>query len=244
MNYKITIQYDGTKYDGWQRQKNTENTIQGKIERILSRMTDAPVEIDGAGRTDAGVHALGQTASFRLWEQYDALEVKAYLNRYLPEDIEVVSCVRASERFHARLNARGKIYRYQIGMNSAKNVFYRRYRYGIDETLDLDAMRIAASYCVGKHDFKSFCGNRRMKKSTIRNIWSIDFYQDGDEVYITYHGDGFLNHMIRIMTGTFIEVGMGKRKAEELPAIIEGKDRELAGFLAPARGLTLVEVEY
>ncbi len=240
----MTIQYDGTRYGGWQRQLSTENTIQGKIEQILTKMVGRSVEIDGAGRTDAGVHALGQTANVHLKEEYSPEDLKVYLNRYLPEDIEITDVKRASERFHSRLNAKGKVYCYHIGLAGSKNVFQRRYRYTIDDELALDRMKEAAACFIGTHDFKSFCGNRRMKKSTIRTIYAINFRRENSELYITYEGNGFLNHMIRIMTGTLIEVGRGEREPDEMPKILSQMDRSCAGFLAPAKGLTLMEVKY
>ena len=244
MNYRFDIQYDGTRYGGWQRQKTTDNTIQGKIEEVLFRMTGSPVLIQGAGRTDAGVHALGQVANGHFDSRMSCEEICEYMNHYLPEDIEILRVSQVSERFHSRLNAREKLYRYRIGIGSHKNVFERKYLCPLHETYDVEAMEEAAGYLTGTHDFRSFCANKKMKKSTVRTIYEIRITELPKELQIDYRGDGFLYNMVRILTGTLIEIGRGSRKPEEIQAILEGRDRGLAGFTAPARGLTLVEVGY
>ena len=244
MNYRFDIQYDGTRYGGWQRQKATDNTIQGKIEEVLFRMTGSPVLIQGAGRTDAGVHALGQVANGHFDSRMSCEEICDYMNHYLPEDIEILRVSQVSERFHSRLNAREKLYRYRIGIGSHKNVFERKYLCPLHETYDVEAMEEAAGYLTGTHDFRSFCANKKMKKSTVRTIYEIRITELPKELQIDYRGDGFLYNMVRILTGTLIEIGRGSRKPEEIQAILEGRDRGLAGFTAPARGLTLVEVGY
>lgn len=243
MNCKIVIQYDGTRYDGWQKQGNTDNTIQGKLEAILEKMTGEPIEIHGAGRTDAGVHAKGQTANFHLKKPMDLQQVRSYLNRYLPEDIEVTEICEMDGRFHSRLTASQKVYVYRIGQGG-KSVFERKYRYFVEEKLDLETMRQAAAYCVGSHDFKSFCANKHMKKSTVRTVTSIAIEEKEGDIYLTFTGNGFLYNMVRILTGTLIEVGKGLRAPEEMKTILEGKDRALAGRTAPAQGLTLLQVRY
>ena len=244
MNYKLTIQYDGSRYDGWQRQGNTDNTIQGKLESVLSRLAGEQVEIHGAGRTDAGVHALGQVASVTLPDHLSAEQVMDYLNQYLPEDVAVTDVCQVGERFHARLNAKGKIYRYDIRLGQVPDVFRRRYQYRLDRPLDVAEMERAAKVLVGRHDFRSFCANKRYKKSTVRTVFSIDIQVDGADMSITFHGDGFLYHMVRILTGTLLEVGLGERRAEEMEDILSALDRTKAGKTAPAQGLTLVKVEY
>lgn len=244
MNYRFDIQYDGTRYGGWQRQKTTDNTIQGKIEEVLFRMTGSPVLIQGAGRTDAGVHALGQVANGHFDSRMSCEEICDYMNHYLPEDIEILRVSQVSERFHSRLNAREKLYRYRIGIGSHKNVFERKYLCPLHETYDVEAMEEAAGYLTGTHDFRSFCANKKMKKSTVRTIYEIRITELPKELQIDYRGDGFLYNMVRILTGTLIEIGRGSRKPEEIQAILEGRDRGLAGFTAPARGLTLVEVGF
>ena len=171
------------------------------------------VQIQGAGRTDAGVHAKGQVANVHLKERVDPQEVKQYLNRYLPEDIAVSEVTEVPERFHSRLNATGKIYVYRIATGEVKKVFERRYIYDFGEKPDVHLMRQAAEILTGTHDFKSFCSNRRMKKSTVRTIYSIDLKEKEGEIVITYTGNGFLHHMIRILTGTLLEAGMKKEKS-------------------------------
>ena len=244
MNYKLTIQYDGTRYDGWQRQGNTDNTLQGRLEGVLSRMVGKPVEIQGAGRTDAGVHARGQVASVHLPEGYTPQEVQNYLNRYLPEDVAVVDVVEMGERFHARLSATGKEYRYHIRMGSVPDVFARKYQYRVEEPLDIPAMERAAGYLTGKHDFRSFCGNRRFKKSTVREVFHIGVEVCGSDLTLIYRGDGFLYNMVRILTGTLLEVGLGQRTPESMVDILEARERTAAGKTAPAQGLVLQEVYY
>lgn len=244
MNVKLTIQYDGTRYDGWQRQGNTDNTLQGRLEGVLSRMVGKPVEIQGAGRTDAGVHARGQVASVHLPEGYTPQEIQNYLNRYLPEDVAVVDVVEVGERFHARLSATGKEYRYHIRMGSVPDVFARKYQYRVEEPLDLAAMERAAGYLTGKHDFRSFCGNRRFKKSTVREVFHIGVEVCGSDLTLVYRGDGFLYNMVRILTGTLLEVGLGQRTPESMVDILEARERTAAGKTAPAQGLVLQEVYY
>ena len=244
MNFKLTIQYDGTRYDGWQRQGNTDNTLQGRLEGVLSRMVGKPVEIQGAGRTDAGVHARGQVASVHLPEGYTPQEIQNYLNRYLPEDVAVVEVVEVGERFHARLSATGKEYRYHIRMGNVPDVFARKYQYRVEEPLDIPAMERAAGYLTGKHDFRSFCGNRRFKKSTVREVFHIGVEVCGSDLTLIYRGDGFLYNMVRILTGTLLEVGLGQRTPESMVDVLEAKERTAAGKTAPAQGLVLQEVYY
>lgn len=245
MNYIIWLSYDGTRYDGWQKQGNTDRTIQGKLEHILERMDGEPVEVRGSGRTDAGVHARGQVADFSLRNPMTAQEVMAYLNRYLPEDISVWRIEPAPARFHSRLSAVRKTYRYQIETGPKKDVFQRGYYYGLGRELDVDAMERAASYLTGTHDFKSFCGNKKMKKSTVRTLESIRFERvHGSGLHLSFTGSGFLQQMVRILAGTLIEVGQGKRKPEEMALILDAKDRQAAGYTAPPEGLFLETVEY
>ncbi len=244
MNYKLIISYDGSRYDGWQKQGNTDNTIQGKLEAILRSISGEEVELHGAGRTDAGVHAMAQSASFRLSSPLPPKFILQQLNFYLPEDIAVLSAEEAPERFHARLNAKGKVYRYCIRLGGTPDVFKRKYQYRIDAKLDIDSMKKAAALLEGSHDFRAFCSNKRYKKSTVRTIHNINISLEGAELNISYHGDGFLYNMVRILTGTLLEVGLGEKKAEDIPAILESLDRQRSGKTAPAQGLCLVSVEY
>lgn len=243
-NYKIVIQYDGSRYKGWQSQGNTEQTIQGKIEAILEKMTGEKVEISGSGRTDAGVHAYGQVANFQLEEKKKSTEILDYLNQYLPEDIAVTSVEKVSPQFHSRLNAIEKTYRYRIWTSSVPNVFERKYMETVIEPLNLNQMRIAALAFTGEHDFTSFCGNRKFKKSAIRTIHDIRIEEVGSEIQISVCGNGFLQNMMRILVGTLVEVGLGKKKPEEMASIIGNKNRDQAGVTMAAKGLALMNVKY
>ena len=244
MNYKAILQYEGTRYRGWQTQGNTENTIQGKLEALLTKMAGEPVEVNGSGRTDAGVHAAGQVISFRCKTEKSPKEICRYMNEYLPEDIAVLSVEEAAPRFHARLNAVRKTYVYRIWNAPVRNVFRRRFTTWIQKPLDLEAMEQAAALLCGTHDYRAFCSLKKFKKSTVRTIEKIEIGKIGQEIRISYTGDGFLYHMVRILTGTLVEVGLGLRKPEEMTEILEGQDREEAGRLMPPEGLTLESVEY
>lgn len=243
-NYKMIIAYDGSRYYGWEHQPNTELTIQGKLESVLSVMTGTETEVIGAGRTDAGVHAKGMVANVHMDTELSEAEICDYMNRYLPEDISVIDIKAASNRFHSRYNATGKTYCYTCYIGDKKPVFNRKYVYVPDRKPDIALMRRAAEYLVGEHDFRSFCGNPKMKKSTVRRIYDIDIAQSGSYLNITYHGSGFLQYMVRILTGTLLEVGFGKRKPESIPELLEARNREQAGFTAPAKGLCLLKVDY
>ena len=243
-NYKITIQYDGTRYKGWQGQNSTGLTIQGKIEAVLGQMAGQAVEVIGSGRTDAGVHAKGQVANFHIEEHFTEGKILSYLNHYLPDDIAVIAIEQVDERFHSRYAAKKKTYRYHIHMGEISDVFERKYEYQYEKILDVESMKEAASYLIGTHDFTSFCGNKKMKKTAVRTIYEINFTKKGNDLWIDYRGNGFLQNMVRILTGTLIEVGDGRRAPEELPQILESKNRENAGYTAPACGLMLMEVHY
>ena len=242
-NIRLDICYDGTRYRGWQRLPGKDDTLQGKLETALSRILEEPIEISGSGRTDAGVHARGQVANFHTESTMTTAEILTNLRRYLPEDIGIYSCKDVSPRFHARLNAKEKTYRYRIWNSEAPCVFERRYVAVMPEALDVEVMKAAAGKLVGEHDFSAFCGNPKFKKSTVRYIRSIDIRREGGELVIEYTGNGFLHNMVRILTGTLVEVGRGERNAQSIPALFGGK-RADAGFLAPAQGLCLMEVYY
>lgn len=242
-NIRLDISYDGTRYQGWQRLGGNGETIQGKIEAALTRILDEPIQISGSGRTDAGAHARGQVANFRCQSKMDCGEILVLLRRYLPGDIGIDSCREVSERFHARLNAKSKTYCYRVWNSDAPCVFDRRYVYEMPEQLDLEAMEKAAGYLLGKHDFSAFCTNAGKKKSTVRTVTEIRMENVGREVRFYVSGDGFLYNMVRIMVGTLLEVGTGKRSADSIPELF-GSKRMTAGFLPPARGLCLEEVQY
>lgn len=243
-NIKFVLQYEGTRYDGWQKQGNTGNTIQGKLEAILSRMDGREVEIHGSGRTDAGVHAHGQVANAKLESSKNVQEIKEYMNTYLPKDIVVVEAEEVSMRFHSRLLAVSKTYRYRIRTGKDRDVFSRNFVWHLGKTLDLFSMQKAAKELVGTHDFLAFSSMKKGKKSTVRTLTSIDIRQVGEEVYLTFNGNGFLYHMVRILTGTLVEIGLGQRNPEEIREIFESQDRKKAGQMAPAQGLALMSVQY
>lgn len=243
-NIRLLLQYEGTRYQGWQRQTTSDNTIQGKLEKLLTRMCDEPIEIQASGRTDAGVHALGQVANFHTTSDMSLEQMQDYMNTYLPEDIAVISVSEAAPRFHSRLNATGKCYCYRVINSNVPNVFWRRYALEVPEKLNIDAMKQAAELLCGEHDFKSFTSAKKGKKSTVRRIDRIVIERQEDLLLFTFEGNGFLHHMVRILTGTLLEVGMGKRTVESITDILEAKNREAAGYLVSAKGLTLMKVFY
>lgn len=242
-NLRLDICYDGTRYRGWQRLPGREDTIQGKLETALGRILGEPIEVSGSGRTDAGVHARGQVANFHCESPMPAEEILASLRRYLPEDIGIYSCREVSPRFHARLNAKEKTYCYRIWNSETPCVFQRRFVAVMPEKLDVAAMEQAARLLLGRHDFSAFCGNARMKKSTVRELYAVTIRREGEQLQLRFTGNGFLYNMVRILTGTLIEVGRGERGPETIPDLF-GAKREQAGFLAPAQGLCLEEVSY
>ena len=242
-NIRLDLCYDGTRYNGWQRQTSHDNTIQGKIETALSRILGEPIEISASGRTDTGVHARGQVANFRTQSGMDCAALLAELRKYLPEDIGIYSCREVSPRFHARLNALEKTYQYRLWNSEQPCVFERRYVAVMEDRLDLEKMRAAAELLIGTHDFSAFCANKKMKKSTVRTIKSFEIECIENEIRFTVTGNGFLHNMVRILVGTLIEVGRGERSMESIPALF-GAKREQAGFLAPGKGLCLMEVRY
>lgn len=249
-NFKMIISYDGTRYLGWEHQPGTDMTIQGKLESVLTRMTDAApdrkITVIGAGRTDAGVHARAMTANVLFDTTMSAEEIQRYLNRYLPDDISVSEVKQCADRFHSRFKATGKTYRYTLWYSDegVKPVFDRKYVYVLDEKPDTDAMREAAQHLTGMHDYKSFCGNSHMKKSTVRVIDTINIEESGNYIRIYFHGNGFLQNMVRILTGTLLEAGYHRLRPEDMDRILEAKDRKKAGPTAPACGLTMMKVDY
>ncbi len=242
-NYKITVEYDGTKYNGWQRQGNTKNTIQERFENVLSRMCGKDVEIFASGRTDAGVHAEEQTANFKCDTSMTDAEIRDYLNKYLPEDIRVTSLSEVDMRFHSRLNAASKTYEYTIATEKP-DVFIRKYVYFADKKPDVEKMRKAAVLLTGKHDFKGFCSLGRIKKSTVRTVNFIEIEEKDNLIKIRINGDGFLYNMVRIISGTLYNIGCGTLEESVIEEIFEEKIREKAGVTLPASGLRLVKVYY
>lgn len=242
-NYKFIILYDGSRYYGWQRQPD-HDTIQGKLEAVLERLCGAPVEVIGAGRTDAGVHARGMVANALLEVSLAPEEIRDYLNRYLPDDIGIEEVREAGPRFHARYNATGKTYCYTCYDGPVKPVFDRKYVYALEKSPDVEAMRGAAALLMGEHDYRNFCMNPRMKKSTVRTVDRIDIEREGHYIRFMFHGTGFLQNMVRIMVGTLLEIGWGHMEQKQLQEVLQSKERQKAGPTAPAQGLCLMRVDY
>ena len=243
-NFKMVLAYDGSRYRGWQRLGDSDSTIQGKLESVLSRMADAPVEVIGSGRTDAGAHAMGQTANFHCRTDRSCEEILSYLRQYLPEDIGVVSLEEVDERFHSRFHATEKTYCYRIWNSELPCVFERKYVWTMTDQVDVDAMEEAAQIFLGSHDFLAFCSNKHFKKSSVRTIHRFSVQRIGEEIRFTVTGDGFLYNMVRILVGTLLAVGRGELTKDQLPAILDSRVRENAGETVPARGLCLMEVRY
>lgn len=243
-NYKLTLSYDGTRYRGWQRQGNTESTIQAKVEGALSRILGQSVEVSGSGRTDAGAHARMQVVSFRAATELTVQEILSRLRISLPEDIAANDLTIAAPRFHARLSCVGKTYIYRVQNSEVPNVFERKFMYRVSEALDVAAMEDAAKILLGEHDFTAFQSNKRMKKSAVRRIDAIDITRHGEEIRFTVSGDGFLYNMVRIIVGTLLEAGAHRMSAEDVRYALDSKVRENAGPTAPAQGLCLWEIFY
>lgn len=244
-HYKIIVSYDGSKYMGWQRQStNPLKTIQGKLENVLSLLFDEPIQLIASGRTDAGVHALMQVANFHANTEKSCEDICAYLKQYLPKDIAVLKLTPSSPRFHARYNCTTKTYVYTVDTGDFANPFTLRYAHHIGQPLDIAAMQKASTYLLGTHDFQSFTSLKSKKKSTIKTIHSINIQSDGHLCTLTFNGNGFLQHMVRILSGTLLEVGLGNMPPEHVLTILESKSRAVAGPTAPAHGLCLKEVHY
>lgn len=243
-NYRLVLSYEGTRYRGWQRQGNTAGSIQEKLETLLSRLLEQKVELAASGRTDAGVHARMQVCSFRGETERGAEELLRELRRYLPEDIGAVSLEEAEPRFHARLSCREKTYLYRIWNSESPNVFTRRFQLRVPGALDDKAMERAARLLCGEHDFAAFCSLKNARRSTVRNLRAVEIRREGEELQLYFTGDGFLYNMVRILTGSLLEVGQGHRSPESLAEALQSKDRALAGPTAPAQGLCLWEVKY
>lgn len=244
MNYKLTIQFDGSRYYGWQKQKKHNiETIQDKLENVLSLLFKTKIEVIGVSRTDAGVHALNYIANFTTESDIEILEIYDYLNQYLPEDIRVKRVDKVDERFHARYNCKNKTYIYKIDNSKFTDVFYRKYAWNVKGDLNIDKMKIAADLLVGEHDFKAFT-NKAKNKNTIRTIHEIQITKTENLISISITGNGFLLNMVRIIVGTLKEVGTGEKKSNDIIDALEYKSRELTGERAPAKGLYLLDIEY
>ncbi|MGM9924213.1 MAG: tRNA pseudouridine(38-40) synthase TruA [Bacillus sp. (in: firmicutes)] len=240
---KCTISYDGTLFSGYQVQVD-KRTVQGELEKVLAVMHKRDVKVVASGRTDAGVHAYGQVIHFDTSLQLPAENWVKALNAMLPDDISILAAEYVPADFHARYGAEGKQYRYVMDLGKIRNPLKRNYSYHYPYPLDVDRIRQAIPYVVGTHDFTSFSAVRTDVKDKVRTIYRIDCTLEGNELTFTYIGNGFLYNMVRILTGTFIEVGNGRREPEDLQAMIASMDRAAAGKTAPAQGLYLWEVYY
>lgn len=242
-NIKLTLEYDGSRYQGWSRLGKGEstNTIFNKLLEVIKKMTDEDVELYCGSRTETGVHAYAQTVNFKTTTDRSLLEIKQYLNRYLPMDIAVTELEEKPERFHASLNASSRIYTYRIAMGDVPNVFERKYTYYCFKKLDIERMRQASLLLVGRHDFKNFSTVKR-SKSTEKEIYNIDIYADEEEMQITIEANDFLHNMARMLISTLLDIGLDKRKKEEIDSIFSGK----APASAPCdpKGLYLQEIVY
>ncbi len=251
-NIQLIIEYDGSRYDGWQKAvtsaKNAASlkggAIQEKIEEVLSKMEETPVELIGAIRTEAGVHAYRQVANFRTESKKKTYEIKQYLNRYLPRDIAVLEALEVNDRFHAAFNAKGFVFEYHITIGEVPSVFDRKYNYYCFKRPDLAVMKAAAAELTGTHDFKAFSDNKRMKKSTVRTISAIDIYGDEAEITVTVSGDDFWPNMVRNLVGTILDAGLGELAVKDIPDIIASGERERIGRAVEPKGLFLSDVKY
>ena len=241
--YRITVAYDGTAYRGWQRQENTELTVQGILERRISEIAGKKTVVSGSGRTDSGVHALGQECSLYLEQEIDMDSFKKQLNALLPEDIRVLDISREKRDFHARKSAVGKCYEYQIDLRDKMEVFHRKYRFHFPHPVDIAAMEKAAEYLMGTHDFSAFT-DLKEDKDTVRTIYAVGIVYEKDTLTLSWIGDGFLYHMVRNLVGTLANVGLGWTSVERFKEIMESLDRNQAGATAPAQGLYLYKVNY
>lgn len=243
-NIKLTIEYDGRRYLGWQRLGDSDKTIQGKIEAVIKQMTGETIEIIGSGRTDAGAHARGQIANFKTTTTLNTEEILSFLNRYLPDDIVIKKVELAAERFHARYNAKGKQYSYYVWNAVIPTAFERYHSFQYPAELDLEKIQQACQKLKGTHDFVGFSALKKTKKSTVRTIDAIKVEQQGSMLHFTFVGDGFLYKMVRILMGTLLEIGAGTKEISVIDEILSEKIRQQAGETVPAQGLFLDEVYY
>ena len=242
-NIKLTIEYDGSRYQGWTRlgKHESSNTISNKILEVIRKMTGEDVELFCGARTEVGVHAYAQVANFKTLSNIPEIEIQHYLNRYLPMDIAITSVEEVPERFHAQLNAKSKIYIYRMTVSDVPSVFDRRHTYHCFRRPDEAAMKQAAILLTGKHDFKNF-STVKQNKSTEKEIYEIDIYGDMEEMQITIHANDFLHNMQRLIIGTLIDIGLGKRRKEDIEGIFAGT--EDPGEPCDPKGLYLQEVRY
>lgn len=243
-NYKLSMCYDGTKYHGWQKQNNTTNTIQEKLQTIITGIIGEPIELIASGRTDTGVHAQLQVANFHCQHELDVEKTKYTLMNQLPRDIGIYDLSEVSEQFHSRYSCKEKTYRYYIWNSEEPCVFQRRYRTIVREPLNIELMNNAISFFVGEHDYSAFTTNKSKKHNNIRCIVSATITQNEQEIIFEFTGNGFLYNMVRIMSGTLIEIGKGERSIESIPLALQTKIRADAGPTAPANALFLWNIKY
>ena len=242
-NIKVRIEYDGKNFNGWQKQPDKLN-IQGEIERAIYEVTGEQVDVIASGRTDAGVHSLGQTANFKIENDMPLEKIPLAINSKLKKTVRIQSAEEVEERFHSRYSCKGKKYRYIINNAPIESALYRDYELHISQKLDLEKMKEAIKYFVGEHDFSAFKSSGTSSKNSVREIYSAEIIEDGARLRIELTGNGFLYNMVRIISGTLVEVGLGKIEPNQIPQIIESKDRGMAGRTLPPQGLYLVEVYY
>ncbi len=242
--YKMEIAYDGSRYLGWQRLGNEDKTIQGKIEGVLSKYLDRSIEIDGSGRTDAGVHARCQIASFEADEEIDIKKLLKYFVKYLPEDIQLMQVSKERNDFHARYSVKSKIYSYSIDNNYYNDIFKRKYQWHLEKNLDINKVRRASEVFIGRHDFTAFTTVKSKTKSMVRNVNDLEISYDKGIIEIRIEAVGFLHNMVRKIVGVLVEAGLGNITVEEVKRILEEKDRAAIAYMAPAHGLFLEKVNY
>ncbi|MDO9528287.1 MAG: tRNA pseudouridine(38-40) synthase TruA [Syntrophales bacterium] len=243
-NLKIIVEYDGTGYHGWQRQRG-DITIQQTIEEKVGVITQEKIKLIGSGRTDAGVHAIGQVANFKTKSKIAERNLLKGINSLLPEDVVIKSLVEVDERFHARYDAKSKVYLYQIFNSPVPSALYRNYSWVVHSPLDIDNMKTAASQLIGSHDFSSFCAANNDTSDYIRKVVNVSINQGKDGIIRFFiEANGFLRYMVRNILGTLVDVGRGKFSPAKFLDIMKAKDRNMAGITAPPQGLFLKEVKY
>ena len=242
-NIKLTIEYDGKEYNGWQKQPNKLN-IQGEIERAIQNITGKQVELIGSGRTDAGVHAFGQVANFKIDSDFPIEKMAIAINSQLKKSICIKKAEEAPQEFHSRYNCHSKTYQYIIDNSEQGTAIYRGLTYHVSQKLDIEKMQKAVAYFVGEHDFSSFKSSGTSSKSSVRIIYDAKVERNGEKVIICLTGNGFLYNMVRIISGTLVEVGLNNIKPEDITKIIEAKNRQVAGKTLPPQGLFLMSVKY
>lgn len=242
-NIKLIIEYDGKSFNGWQKQPNKLN-IQGEIEKAIGEITGEEIDLIASGRTDAGVHSLGQTANFKTNSNIPIEKFPIAINSKVKKSIVIKSAEEVDERFHSRYSVKSKMYRYTINNSEYGSAIYRDMEYHFPYNLNIEKMQEAAKYFEGEHDFKAFKASGTSSKSSIRTIYKAEVKKNEDRIYIELTGNGFLYNMVRIISGTLVDVGTGKIEPEEIKDIIESKERIRAGKTLPAKGLCLVKVNY